>query len=759
MSARALLSEVRKAAMTSLHNRHRFAVLLCDSRMSALLRTAEQVLKAWRKLTGGKSGLLLMGREEFLRTATERFGGTAVDFSQAHSVLGETHEALLIDLTSGFNPNDLGVAVETVEGGGMVLLLSPPPEAWHSMSSWLHRDLAGEAQAQVVPRFYRRFIQKTLQAEGIIIYRCDTGELLRGFELRAVPAENTIRLPEGSSIKKKLYRLCATQGQVDVLRSFEDFPEGRRKAAVITADRGRGKTALLGILTPYLVSVLNRRLKRAVRVLVVAPTPQAVQTYFQFLKKAMLRQGMSSFFMKKKGELYTLLTSRYAHVEYAVPARAVAEKDRADIIIVDEAAALAVEVLLELANSGAGHIIFSTTLHGYEGAGRGFSIRFLRRFEAAGEYELRKLELTEPVRYAANDPIEAWLYDVLLLDAKPAELEERDMEAIRDGRLSFQRIERDRLYSDERLLREFFGIYILAHYRNKPSDVLILGDMPKHFAFRVSVNGKTVASLHVAEEGGLSEELIREMAQGYRPRGQIVPDVILKHYCDHEFPRFRGLRIVRIATHPGAMRMGVGSFALRELEGWAREQGYTYIAACFGVSEELLRFWLRNGFTPVHITAQRNEVSGEHTLVVLKPLSSMVERRVEEINALFVARVVEYLADELRDLSTEVARLLLTPKRDAPVPEPGLNSVAKSRLEKYFSNLSYYESIGDIAKPLMRYHFSRASRAELSREEELIAIAKCLQHRSWAELGGSFGVLTRAMRKVWEWYEENKLQS
>lgn len=758
MSEEALLSEIERASSHSLRSRHRFLVMLCTPALDGgVLALAERALGVWRR-TSREQRLLVMGREEFVEAARGRFSGTFVPFGEAQQVLGETYDALLIDLTQGFNPNDLGIAVETIAGGGMVLVLSPPMEEWRELVSWLHEDLASNL-GEVVPRFYRRFAERTLSARGVIIYDLREGKLLRSFEAQPAAGERKLILPERSEIKKKLYKLCATQGQVDVLRSFEGFLSGRRRCAVLTADRGRGKTALLGILTPYLISVLNRRLKRAVRVLLVAPSLRAVQTYFLFLKRAMVRQGMTDFFMRKKGELFTLINSRYARVEYALPRRALVEKDYADVIIVDEASSLAVEVLWELTRGEADYLIFSSTVHGYEGAGRGFSIRFLKKFESSGEYEVLKLRLTEPIRYASGDPVEAWLYDVLLLDAKPAQLEEADIKAIEAGELVFEHLDRDVLYSSEDMLREFFGIYILAHYRNKPSDVLILGDMPRHEAMRVVVGGKTVAALHVAHEGELGEELVSAMAQGYRPKGQIIPDVILKHYCDREFPRLRGLRIVRIATHPGAMRLGVGSFALRELERWARERGYAYLGAGFGVNAELLRFWLRNGYVPVHITAQRNEISGEYTLVVLKALEKKLEERVAEINAEFVKRLIEYLADELRSLSTEVARQLLTSLRlDAPVPDPHLDSVAKLRLEKYFSNLSYYEGIGDIAKPLMRYHFSRVRRAQLTREEELLAIGKCLQHRSWEELGGAFGRLTGAIRKVWEWYEKDKLQ-
>jgi len=195
-----------------------------------------------------------------------------------------------------------------------------------------------------------------------------------------------------------------------------------------------------------------------------------------------------------------------------------------------------------------------------------------------------------------------------LLDAQPAELDEEDIEAIKNGKLTFEAIDKDEMFNDERLLREFFGIYVLAHYRNRPSDVVILSDMPNHFPFRVAVNGKTVCSIHIAIEGGIGKELMREMANGYKPRGQIIPDLVLKHYWDYDFPKLLGVRVVRIATHPSVMSMGIGSFGLQRLISWAAGNELDWIGSGFGVSPELLRFWLKNGFSPIHMTPQRNEV-------------------------------------------------------------------------------------------------------------------------------------------------------
>ncbi len=743
--------EVERAVLHCSATNHRAGLFILSSSREKAISTAKLALQIWKGVLGKEDArILVTGREEL------PIEGEFYHLSELRDVLGKTYHALIMDITRGFNPNDIGIGVETVAGSGIVIMISPPLEAYEKPMDY-HAEVCDNPE-EVKPRFYSRFIRQSLKAGAIIFYDADTDRLLKGFSPGKSPGRGKIVLPEKSLVKRKLLKLCATQSQVDVLNSFNFLLGGGKRAIVITANRGRGKTALLGIATPFIISKLNHRLKRAIRVMVTAPSLDAVQTYFEFLAKALTRQGMRDFFVARKKDRITLINSRFARVEYATPARAIAERNQADVIIVDEASAMAVEVLWSLAESEAKHLIFSATIHGYEGAGRGFSIRFLKKFKEMGEHEILELNLEEPVRYSSGDGIESWLYNVLLLNAKPCELDSRDLEAIKGQEMKLEELSRDLLFEDEQLLRDFFGIYILAHYRNKPSDLLILGDMPGHRAFCVKVNGKIVAALHLAEEGNLDQETIELMLQGVRPKGNITPDVIAKHFADAEFPKLKGLRIVRIAVHPEAMNLGIGSFALKELIKLAK--GYDYISASFGVSPELVRFWTKNGFIPVHITPQRNETSGEFTLVVVKPLSKKAEDIIVEHNAELGRRVAEYLSDELRELSPEVALAIFNSlQRDSGIPDPGFGALEAHRLDKYFSDLSFYESIGDIAKPLMRYHFTRREKAELTKKEALLAISKCLQNKSWSEIGYAYGMLTSAIKKVWEWYAKDKLQS
>lgn len=742
-----LLRETQKALKNSLGNDHRFIIMLGTSQLDETLFTTINSLT--NKVSPDNT--LIAGRTTFMEIAQDHLQGEFVHYSNCSRVLGETYSSLILDLTQGINPNDLGILVETVSGGGAVILVSPRVEDWYDFVGKWDEDLAD--LSNLTPRFNRRFISRTLESNGVIIYDVDEKEVKKSYTPgEPEKAKRGIQLPKDEKgIKKKLYKLCATQDQVRVLELFESFfdreKEKEKKSVVITANRGRGKTAILGIVTPYVISRMNKVLKRPVRVMVVAPGPESVQTYFDFLKKSLLRQGMGEFKTKGK-KLTTVLTSKFARVEYAIPRRALIDKEYADIILVDEAAGID-PLVLEKITSDKRYTAFSSTIHGYEGAGRGI-YRFLSKLERE-DTELQKIHLEEPIRYGEIDPVERWLYDVLLLDARPAELKEEDVEKIMQGEIEFEEVDKDELMEDDQQLRDFFGIYVLAHYRNKPSDLVVLANLHNHIPFRVMVNGKAICSLHVAIEGGIDQETIDRMAEGLKPRGQIIPDVVLKHHWMYKFPRLTGARIVRIATHPSVNNMGVGSFALRKVLEWA-EQELDWVGSSFGISLGLIKFWSKNSFLPIHVTPHRKETSGEHSVVMLKALDGELDYKVKEINSNFTRRLIEYLGDELKDVDTRIGSALLEPLTiDAPIPHPIINEGDKKRLEKYLEGASLFEYVSDIVRPLIKYHYSRADRVPLTEEETEVAAGKCLQHRTWKEMDNRYETLQSAVRKIWEY--------
>ncbi len=88
-------------------------------------------------------------------------------------------------------------------------------------------------------------------------------------------------------------------------------------------------------------------------------------------------------------------------------------------------------------------IAFASTVHGYEGTGRGFAIKFRQQLDAVSP-QWRQLRISQPIRWAENDPLERWVFKVLLLDAEYASLKLANSEAIQ-----YRCVPTDSLLDDE----------------------------------------------------------------------------------------------------------------------------------------------------------------------------------------------------------------------------------------------------------------------------------------------------------------------
>jgi N-acetyltransferase 10 len=52
----------------------------------------------------------------------------------------------------------------------------------------------------------------------------------------------------------------------------------------------------------------------------------------------------------------------------------------------------------------------------------------------------------------------------------------------------------------------------------------------------------------------------------------------------------------------------------------------SYIGVSFGLTSDLLRFWKKIGYLPVYLRQTPNELTGEHSCIVLKELN-LVEKK------------------------------------------------------------------------------------------------------------------------------------
>jgi tRNA(Met) cytidine acetyltransferase len=658
-------------------------------------------------------------------------------YEKTDRYLGTTFDVLVLDLNDDLKPNDIGRLVEIVRGGGLIVLLVPEWSLWDSKLTIFKQKLLVPGFNEPRHVFIKWFKFTMTSANNVVIYNVVRKKVIYAGKI-ARPLETSSRnivIPKETVFPEELYKLALTQDQVEFLKLVEELfakPfKAKKIALVVTADRGRGKSCALGIALVGL-AIHYSKFRNKVRILLTAPEPGNVASLFSLTIRAAVALGIELKVFKKEGYVVEVKTDKFS-IEYWRPLDI--PRINGDIIAVDEASGIHVPQLHRVFESH-DKVIFTATIHGYEGAGRGFSIRFLGELRNRSDVFLREYHMETPIRYGEGDPIESWLYRALLLNAEPAELDENDIKAIREGYLQYEEVSPEELFTDkkEKDLRELFGIYVLAHYRNQPDDLGLLADAPHHLVRSARTStGKILGALQIAVEGGLDENTIYSLLRGNKVPGNIIPDRILKHLRLWEAGKTVGYRIVRIATHPKVQSMGIGSFLLKQLINEARIKGLDWVGSGFGVNSKLLNFWLKNGFVPIHMSPDRNPVSGEYTLLVIHPLSETARKIIGIGASIFLEKLIYSLRDTYRDLELDVAYMLLT-SINSTHPRPlEMNPINIDRLWIYSYGPMTYEAVSDVMYKLACYYFMHRDylNFRLSELEEKLLIAKVLQGRDW----------------------------
>lgn len=721
--ARRLLEEARRC-------NHRRMLVLSEPRESGI----GHIRTIWESVRDVlENGVLFSSKPDVRIDGLE-----VVELKYVDDYLGTTYPFVAVDFHRSFIPNDLGKLVGIVRGGGLLVLLFPPREVFFTRPNFFHEViLTPPYTLEDVRHNLARWVwRKILEHRGIAVFEGE--KLVSRRRAKCAPRKGAeIKRPHTARFPTLLYDMCLTQDQVNVLGDMEALYSGG--VYVLTSDRGRGKSSVLGIGAAGMVHLLGKKAS----VVVTAPSPKNVRELFRFAAQALERMGYKPR-TKERGGCVVELRAGNRVIAYHPPSRA-AEMD-ADMTLVDEAGGIPVPLLFALLKTSR-RVAYSSTVHGYEGTGRSFTIRFLQALrETQRDLITRKME--EPIRYGPDDPIEEWIFDTLLLNAEPPEIE-------KVGPLKYVRRDIEDLMNDEEKLREYYGIFVLAHYRNNPNDFGIICDAPNQEIRYMESDGKVVCSVQLAREGGLTGDIAEEMYYGRFPPGNVIPDIFIKHYRDLRFPALRGYRIVRIATHPKHWGRGIGSAMLREI---CRED-VDWVGSVFGATPSLLRFWTRNGFAPVHVSPSRNETTGEYSVAVIKPLTKDARKIVREARKRFAERFIVSLMEIHRDMEVDIAHEILRASY-RHLRSPPLDEVEWKRLVAYAYGPGTYEGTQDVLHRLAASYFVLKDRPELTEEQERIFIAKVLQGKTWNEVareihrGPTYTVieLREAVRRIIEGY-------
>jgi tRNA(Met) cytidine acetyltransferase len=185
----------------------------------------------------------------------------------------------------------------------------------------------------------------------------------------------------------------------------------------------------------------------------------------------------------------------------------------------------------------------------------------------------------------------------------------------------------------------------------------------------LTYEGHVVSVALLAREGDLAAEIRSSMYEGERIRGNMIPDVLSTQLRDEAAGEPVGWRVMRIATHPAVRERGLGSRLLSEIEREADEHGAVgptgearpldWLGVGYGATPELLAFWSDSGYRTVHVSTTRNERSGEHSAIMLRPLSAAGRELRERHTDWFHRRLTGMLSTPLSDLDPEVVLAVL----------------------------------------------------------------------------------------------------
>ncbi|WP_238383589.1 GNAT family N-acetyltransferase [Colwellia psychrerythraea] len=496
---------------------------------------------------------------------------------------------------------------------------------------------------------------------------------------------------------------CITQEQYSAVIAIKKVLSGQRKRPlVLTADRGRGKSSALAIACAQL---MKEHEQDEFDIVITAPDVQALSVFYRQLKQSLNcveQQGNTITFGKVK-------------LTFMAVDQLIRSPIKLNLLLVDEAAAIPVYLLEQLLRSYH-RMVFSSTVHGYEGAGRGFTLKFKKVLDRLCPQWVN-LHINQPIRWRENDPLEQLVFDACLLNAELPKLKttlapqpptygkgssvEKAEVLNKSNEPVFKVISAKELVADEALLKQVFAILVTAHYQTKPSDLQLLLDNPQvQLTCLYSSKNNDAEMLAVAllmNEGkgnNVSDADIRAIKHSERRlRNHFLPQSLFSHCGFEQAFNYKYLRIMRIAVHPQIQQQGIGAQFIHYIELLAKEQGVDFIGASFGVNPELLSFWLNAGFSTARIGFTKDKASGEHSALLIKGLVVKSKQEQQSFKRNFYQSFDYLLLEEYRALTTELVFLLLRQNSKGDVSALSERDIANvqafSRGERLYSSCCY----------------------------------------------------------------------
>lgn len=794
-----------------------------------------------------------------------------VYYKETEKILGNTYGMCILQDFEAMTPNLLARTVETVEGGGMVILLLKSMNSLkqlYTLSMDIHSRYRTEAHDDVVARFNERFILSLGSCDSCLVLDDEMNVLpiSGGKNVRRLPPAESTDETANSATKRELkeikeslaesqpvgslVNLARTVDQAKSLLTFVDAIAEKtlRNTVALTAARGRGKSAALGVAIAAAVA------HGYSNIFITSPSPENLKTLFEFVFKGFDALGYLdhvdyTILQSTNPDFNKAIVRVNIHRQHRQTIQYIQPQDahvlgQAELLVIDEAAAIPLPLVRKL--MGPYLIFMASTINGYEGTGRSLSLKLIQQLreqskgglkangqddtdvadrstgkaaknaeKSLGGRSLREITLSEPIRYAPGDSVEKWLNRVLCLDATLPKSKMNTQGCPHPSQCELLQVNRDTLFSfhpvSEKFLQQMMALYVASHYKNTPNDLQLMSDAPAHQLFvlvppideEATKLPEPLCVIQVALEGRISKQsVLNSLSRGQRAGGDLIPWLISQQFQDEDFAGLSGARIVRIATNPEYMNMGYGSRALELLTDFyegkftnlsedlsdpqeemvrvtdeelanssilddnvhvrdirsmpplfgklseRRPDALDYLGVSYGLTASLHKFWKRSAFSPAYLRQTPNDLTGEHTCVMLRTLATG-SNDVSWLGAFardFHKRFLALLSYQFREFPSVLSLSICESanagaKSDTSItPQPlrktdldvAFSPFDIKRLDSYANNLLDYHVILDMVPTIAEYYFAGrlTGKVNLSGVQQSILLAIGLQRKS-----------------------------
>lgn len=548
--------------------------------------------------------------------------------------LGQEFDYVIYNCYQGLRGNALAALSGTITKGGLMILIAPDNATWPTfVDPELEKRLSYSCAEQFEQSYFVRWLQQMSQCENVI--RIDESSI-QGQQ------QPVVQVKEAATIKVEQVI------SADQERAFHAIVKvalrHAKRPLVLQADRGRGKSSVLGLAAAHLTRATHKR------IIITAPHQVHTARCFEHFEAA---HGVPSL------------------LKFMACDQLLQQKPEADLILVDEAAALPVEILDQISQQYR-RLVFTTTVHGYEGTGRGFEIRFKRKLlKRYPDTVLVTME--QPIRWYENDSLEQFWFNVFACQSqnldKPVQL--LDIPSQKSSTSELTNIQ-TRLYQPEELLAQpkllasIFKLLVDAHYQTSPDSFVSLLDSPESLLFACTSDQGALCAAIVHKEGGnVLSELANSICAGERRvNGHLLPQKLGYYAADPQLVNQPYLRVVRIATNAAYRQQALASQLVQNVISWGKENNYRLFGASFGAEPRLVRFWAKNQFHMVHLGMRKETATGEFNAIVLNsehatemPPEASVSGN--QLRTLFTRDFCNELPFSFRSLPHELVRCLL----------------------------------------------------------------------------------------------------